>query len=110
MAASTTPSRVRPNGGPRTRCDITYGTNNEFGFDYLRDNMVVALEQRVQRGHVYAIVDEVDSVLIDEARTPLIISGPVGNESDAQYAEHNAAVGRLVRRQTEMVNQLVGDR
>ncbi len=56
-------------------CDITYGTNNEFGFDYLRDNMVVALEQRVQRGHVYAIVDEVDSVLIDEARTPLIILG-----------------------------------
>jgi preprotein translocase subunit SecA len=87
-------------------CDITYGTNNEFGFDYLRDNMVVALDQRVQRGHVYAIVDEVDSVLIDEARTPLIISGPVGNESDAQYAEHNAAVARLVRRQTEFVNQL----
>ena len=62
-------------------CDITYGTNNEFGFDYLRDNMVVSLEQRVQRGHIYAMVDEVDSVLIDEARTPLIISGPVGNES-----------------------------
>src|SRR5918999_154481 len=59
--------------------DITYGTNNEFGFDYLRDNMVVSLEQRVQRPHWYAIVDEVDSVLIDEARTPLIISGPVGN-------------------------------
>ncbi len=90
-------------------CDITYGTNNEFGFDYLRDNMVVTLEQRVQRRHVYAIVDEVDSVLIDEARTPLIISGPVGNDSDAQYAEHNAAVGRLVRRQTELVNQLVGE-
>ena len=89
-------------------CDITYGTNNEYGFDYLRDNMVSTLEQRVQRGHVFAIVDEVDSVLIDEARTPLIISGPVGNESDAQYAEHNAAVARLVRRQTEFVNQLVG--
>jgi preprotein translocase subunit SecA len=89
--------------------DITYGTNNEFGFDYLRDNMVVSLEQRVQRSHVYAIVDEVDSVLIDEARTPLIISGPVGNESDAQYAEHNAAVSRLVRRQTDLVNQLVGE-
>jgi len=88
-------------------CDITYGTNNEFGFDYLRDNMVVTLDQRVQRRHVYAIVDEVDSVLIDEARTPLIISGPVGNESDAQYAEHNAAVSRLVRRQGEFVNQLV---
>src|ERR1019366_7085726 len=90
-------------------CDITYGTNNEFGFDYLRDNMVVSLEQRVQRRHVYAIVDEVDSVLIDEARTPLIISGPVGNESDPQYAEHNAAVSRLVRRQTEFVNQLVAE-
>jgi preprotein translocase subunit SecA len=89
--------------------DITYGTNNEFGFDYLRDNMVTSLEQRVQRGHVYAIVDEVDSVLIDEARTPLIISGPVGNESDAQYFEHNAAVARLVRKQTELVNVLVAD-
>jgi preprotein translocase subunit SecA len=89
------------------RCDITYGTNNEFGFDYLRDNMVVALDQRVQRPHVYAIVDEVDSVLVDEARTPLIISGPVGNDGDVQYAEHNAAVSRLVRRQTEMVNDLV---
>jgi len=87
--------------------DITYGTNNEFGFDYLRDNMVVSLDQKVQRPHVYAIVDEVDSVLIDEARTPLIISGPVGNESDAMYFEHNAAIGRLVRRQTEMVNALV---
>jgi preprotein translocase subunit SecA len=88
--------------------DITYGTNNEFGFDYLRDNMVVSLDQRVQRGHNYAIVDEVDSVLIDEARTPLIISGPVGNENDAIYFEHNAAVARLARRQTELVSQLVG--
>ena len=87
--------------------DITYGTNNEFGFDYLRDNMVVSLDQRVQRAHHYAIVDEVDSVLIDEARTPLIISGPVGNENDAMYFEHNAAVARVVRRQTELVNQLV---
>ncbi len=98
-------------GTPQRRaaynCDITYGTNNEFGFDYLRDNMVVALEQRVQRQHVYAIVDEVDSVLIDEARTPLIISGPVGNDGDVQYAEHNTAVARLVRRQTELVNDLV---
>ncbi|HZF72325.1 MAG TPA: preprotein translocase subunit SecA, partial [Gemmatimonadaceae bacterium] len=88
-------------------CDITYGTNNEFGFDYLRDNMVQSLEQRVQRNHVYAIVDEVDSVLIDEARTPLIISGPVGNETDAEYAQHNAAVARLVRKQTDLVNALV---
>jgi preprotein translocase subunit SecA len=90
-------------------CDITYGTNNEFGFDYLRDNMVTSLDQRVQRGHWYAIVDEVDSVLIDEARTPLIISGPVGNDNDGAYFEHNAVVGRLVRRQTEMVNTLVAD-
>src|SRR5688500_15932631 len=90
-------------------CDITYGTNNEFGFDYLRDNMVVALDQRVQRGHHYAIVDEVDSVLIDEARTPLIISGPVGNESDRDYAQYNAQVSRLVRRQTDHVNALVAE-
>ena len=88
-------------------CDITYGTNNEFGFDYLRDNMVQSLEHRAQRSHVYAIVDEVDSVLVDEARTPLIISGPVGSESDAEYAEHNAAVARLVRRQSDLVNALV---
>src|SRR6266550_3181041 len=90
-------------------CDITYGTNNEFGFDYLRDNMVQSLEQRVQRNHVYAIVDEVDSVLIDEARTPLIISGPVGNESDAEYAQHNAGVSRLVKRQSDLSNVLVAD-
>jgi preprotein translocase subunit SecA len=90
-------------------CDITYGTNNEFGFDYLRDNMVLSLDQRVQRPHWYAIVDEVDSVLIDEARTPLIISGPVGNESDAAYFEHNAAVSRVVRVQTEDANRLVGE-
>jgi preprotein translocase subunit SecA len=100
-------------GSPERRaaygCDITYGTNNEFGFDYLRDNMVVSLDQRVQRGHTYAIVDEVDSVLIDEARTPLIISGPVGSESDAEYAEHNNAVARLVRKQTDLVNQLVAE-
>ncbi|MCU0618522.1 MAG: preprotein translocase subunit SecA [Gemmatimonadaceae bacterium] len=90
-------------------CDITYGTNNEFGFDYLRDNMVSSLQQRVQRAHWFAIVDEVDSVLIDEARTPLIISGPVGNEGDALYAEHNTAVARLVRQQEAIVTQLVAD-
>src|SRR6185369_8795158 len=90
-------------------CDITYGTNNEFGFDYLRDNMVTSLDQRVQRPHYYAIVDEVDSVLIDEARTPLIISGPVGNESDLAYREHNAAVARLARAQTELANKLVAE-
>ena len=89
--------------------DITYGTNNEFGFDYLRDNMVVSLDQRVQRGHTFAIVDEVDSVLIDEARTPLIISGPVGNENDAMYFDHNASVAKMFRKQTEIVNTLVAD-
>ncbi|MBV9880117.1 MAG: hypothetical protein JO180_06445, partial [Gemmatirosa sp.] len=89
--------------------DITYGTNNEFGFDYLRDNMVVSLDQRVQRPHWYAITDEVDSVLIDEARTPLIISGPVGNEVDASYGEHNDKVARLVRRQNELANGLVAE-
>lgn len=90
-------------------CDITYGTNNEFGFDYLRDNMVTTLDQRVQRSHVFAMIDEVDSILVDEARTPLIISGPVGNESDGQYAEFNSSVVRLVRRQSDLVNTLVGD-
>ena len=62
--------------------DITYGTNNEFGFDYLRDNMKYELRQMVQRGHNFAIVDEVDSILVDEARTPLIISGPLDDRSD----------------------------
>jgi len=89
------------------QCDITYGTNNEFGFDYLRDNMVFALDQRVQRGHAYAIIDEVDSILIDEARTPLIISGPVGTESDEKYAQFNAQVVQLVRKQTAVVNDLL---
>ncbi|MGH9185324.1 MAG: preprotein translocase subunit SecA, partial [Acidimicrobiales bacterium] len=66
-------------------CDITYGTNNEFGFDYLRDNMALSLDRKVQRGHVYAIVDEVDSILIDEARTPLIISGRVADAAKLYY-------------------------
>ena len=70
-------------------CDITYGTNNEMGFDYLRDNMVQYKEQKVQRGHVFAIVDEVDSILIDEARTPLIISGK-GEQSTDLYRQANA--------------------
>src|SRR5690606_3197086 len=100
-------------GSPQRRAayhaDITYGTNNEFGFDYLRDNMVLATDQRVQRPHSFAIVDEVDSVLIDEARTPLIIAGPVGNDNDGRYFEYNADVGRLFRRQTEVVNGLVAD-
>jgi len=88
-------------------CDIVYGTNNEFGFDYLRDNMVFSLEQRVQRGHNYAIIDEVDSILIDEARTPLIISGPVGTESDEKYARFNTQVVQLVRKQSAIVNDLI---
>ncbi|HEX8318894.1 preprotein translocase subunit SecA [Longimicrobium sp.] len=87
--------------------DITYGTNNEFGFDYLRDNMVHEVGQRVQRGHHYAIVDEVDSVLIDEARTPLIISGPVGTGTNAAYARYNPSVSDLHRRQTRLVNELI---
>ncbi len=76
------------------QCDITYGTNNEFGFDYLRDNMVVSLDQQVQRKLHYAIVDEVDSILIDEARTPLIISG-MGEDSTEIYAKADAFVRRL---------------
>ena len=75
------------------QADITYGTNNEFGFDYLRDNMVYEASQRVQRGHYFAIVDEVDSILIDEARTPLIISGPTEESSDIYYQ-----IDKLVRR------------
>jgi preprotein translocase subunit SecA len=80
--------------------DITYGTNNEFGFDYLRDNLAFRLEDRMQRGLEYAIVDEVDSILIDEARTPLIISGPA-EESTELYTRINAIVPRLKRQETE---------
>ncbi|MEP6571173.1 MAG: preprotein translocase subunit SecA [Gemmatimonadota bacterium] len=89
--------------------DITYGTNNEFGFDYLRDNMVFSLDMRVQRMHAYAIIDEVDSILVDEARTPLIISGPVGNEGDDKYALFNRQVAELVRKQTGVVNTLLAE-
>ena len=91
-----------PNRRLQYQCDITYGTNNEFGFDYLRDNMAVRPEHRVQRGFVYAIVDEVDSVLIDEARTPLIISGPV-EHSDQGFDDLKPLVERLVRAQNAMV-------
>ena len=77
-------------------CDVTYGTNNEFGFDYLRDNLAARLEDRVQRGQHFAIVDEVDSILIDEARTPLIISGPA-EESTELYVKINALVPRFRR-------------
>ena len=81
-------------------CDITYGTNNEFGFDYLRDNLAFRLEDRVQRSLVYAIIDEVDSILIDEARTPLIISGPA-EESTEIYQQVNKLVPRLTRQAAE---------
>ncbi len=82
------------------RCDITYGTNNEFGFDYLRDNMVYEVADRVQRGLAYAIVDEVDSILIDEARTPLIISGQAEDQTDL-YVAMNRIVPRLTRQEGE---------
>lgn len=88
--------------------DITYGTNNEFGFDYLRDNMVVSADEMVQRGHYYAIVDEVDSVLIDEARTPLIISGPVAVE-DHKFNEMKPYVERLVNAQKNLVAKILSD-
>src|SRR5438034_11331103 len=77
-------------------CDITYGTNNEFGFDYLRDNMKFDVESLVQRDHFYAVVDEVDSILIDEARTPLIISG-ASDEATDKYYQANAIIPHLKR-------------
>ena len=88
------------------QADITYGTNTEFGFDYLRDNMAHSLEEQVQKDHYYAIVDEVDSILIDEARTPLIISGPVEHSSN-RYAEMKPLVQRVVNSQTLLVNRLI---
>lgn len=104
----------QPNSEPRKRaydCDITFGTNNEFGFDYLRDNMAIGQEDLVQRKHHYAIVDEVDSVLIDDARTPLIISGPVqkAKEEDQQYQEYKPYVERLYQAQRTLVNQTLND-
>ncbi|HTY01985.1 MAG TPA: preprotein translocase subunit SecA, partial [Bacteroidota bacterium] len=89
-------------------CDITYGTNNEFGFDYLRDNMVIDKEDLVQREYFYAIVDEVDSVLIDEARTPLIISGPVKSE-DHKFDEMKPYVERIVNQQRNFISKIVAD-
>jgi preprotein translocase subunit SecA len=90
-------------------CDITYGTNNEFGFDYLRDNMALSAEEQVQRGHAFAIVDEVDSVLIDEARTPLIISGNVDAPVDTSFQELKPMVQQLVRKQSFLVAGLVSE-
>ena len=92
----------------RYNCDITYGTNNEFGFDYLRDNMSLRLEDRVQREHNYAIVDEVDSVLIDEARTPLIISGPVHGTAP-KFKQYKPMVEDLVRVQVKTANNILGE-
>jgi len=89
-------------------CDITYGTNNEFGFDYLRDNMSLSAEEQVQREYYYAIVDEVDNILIDEARTPLIISGPVQSSRHEKFDELNPAVGTIVRYQREKVTDILG--
>ncbi|HUE37371.1 MAG TPA: preprotein translocase subunit SecA, partial [Candidatus Acidoferrum sp.] len=89
-------------------CDITYGTNAEFGFDYLRDNgMAIRKEEQVQRGHYFAIVDEVDSILIDEARTPLIISGPAVVTYDEQYAQWKPTVESLVRAQQQLCNRFL---
>jgi len=89
-------------------CDITYGTNAEFGFDYLRDNgMALRKEEQVQRGHYFAIVDEVDSILIDEARTPLIISGPAVRTFDEQYAQWKPTVDGLVRAQQQLCTRFL---
>ena len=90
-------------------CDITYGTNNEFGFDYLRDNMALQKNDQVQRGHAFAIVDEVDSVLIDEARTPLIISGAVDAPVDTTFTELRPLVQNLVQKQNSLVAQIVSE-
>jgi preprotein translocase subunit SecA len=98
----------QPNTGARRNAymaDITYGTNNEFGFDYLRDNMVHTADEMVQRKHHFAMVDEVDSVLIDDARTPLIISGPVDKADDQQYHIHQPRVHQLFQEQERIVRQ-----
>ena len=98
-----TPEQRRKN----YNCDITYGTNNEFGFDYLRDNMALQKEDLVQRDHAYAIVDEVDSVLIDEARTPLIISGAVDAPVDTSFKDLRPLIQNLVRQQNALVSQII---
>lgn len=90
-------------------CDITFGTNNEFGFDYLRDNMAMDPEDMVQRKHYYAIVDEVDSVLIDDARTPLIISGPVPKGDDQYFDEFKQNVKNVVQAQQRLVTQILAE-
>lgn len=102
----------QPNSDERRKAylaDITYGTNNEFGFDYLRDNMTSHPEHLVQREHHYSIIDEVDSVLIDEARTPLIISGPVPRGDKHEYHELKPRIERAVKRQRQMVNEYLAE-
>ena len=102
----------QPNSDARRRAyqaDITFGTNNEFGFDYLRDNMAISPADLVQRSHNYAIVDEVDSVLIDDARTPLIISGPVPKGDDQMFEEYQPLVERLVGVQRQLATQYLAD-
>ena len=102
----------RPNSPERRKAylaDITFGTNNEFGFDYLRDNMAISPADLVQRAHNYAIVDEVDSVLIDDARTPLIISGPVPKGDDQMFEEYQLLVERLVDVQRKLATQFLAD-
>jgi len=104
--------RHEPNSVERRnayRADITYGTNNEFGFDYLRDNMARDPEELVQRGHHYAMVDEVDSVLIDEARTPLIISGPVPRGDEHEFYDLKPRINKLVEAQKKLINQYLND-
>ena len=101
-----------PNSDARRKayaCDITFGTNNEFGFDYLRDNMAVSMGDLVQRKHHFAIVDEVDSVLIDDARTPLIISGPVPRGDDQQFNEFKPYVERLYNSQKQLITSLLNE-
>ncbi len=102
----------QPNSNERRKAyqaDITFGTNNEFGFDYLRDNMALSPADLVQRAHNYAIVDEVDSVLIDDARTPLIISGPVPKGDDQMFEEYQPLVERLVDVQRKLATQYLAD-
>jgi len=102
----------QPNSADRRKAynaDITFGTNNEFGFDYLRDNMAINPEDLVQRKHHYAIVDEVDSVLIDDARTPLIISGPTAKSDTLQFDELKPKVDKLVSAQKRLVTQILAD-
>ena len=102
----------QPNSDARRKAylaDITFGTNNEYGFDYLRDNMAISPEDLVQRKHHYAIVDEVDSVLIDDARTPLIISGPVPKGDDQMFAQYKPVIEQLYNLQRNYVTQLLSD-